>query len=197
MSRINLNLWPVFEMRPLPDDFVGVVRRFAGGAWIEDDGEHDLAFIGRMRSRENGAWGFPACLMVELPYQRNIVFSWLSGPWTGRTSSHPGGNPWHYQLRPGAKSWGGDWGSRTHPNRRAGDSGMSKMAGENGCSNGVHAELKMGNRWLDAGVVRNAETKEILRAPERPVCMYCGGEWREHVSPQWSDRIPKSAGGAA
>lgn len=175
MKKPNVNLWPVFEMRPLPGDFTGIVRRFAGGAWIEDDGEYDLAFIGRM------GWGYPACLMVALPQQRNIIFSWLSGPWTGRTAAHPGGNPWHYQLRPGTKTWGGAWAWDTHPNRRAGDSGMSKMAGENGCSNGVHAELKMGNRWLEAGVVRNVETKEILRAPERPVCMYCGERWRDDM----------------
>lgn len=161
-------LWPVMEFRPLPDALKGDLRRFADGAWVPDDGEYDLAFI--------SDFGSPLCLCIELPYQKNIVASWLTTPgaWQAFEPKHPRGNPWHFMLREGTKKWGGDWGRFRHPNRLAGDSGMSKLSGERGCANGIHVEFRVGDKHMEAGLVRERDSKKIVALPEKLVCMYCG-----------------------
>lgn len=165
----------VYEFRPLPWNFRGEFRRYAGGEWIADDGEYDIAFIGR------GAWhGAPICLYFEPAYQRNIIAGWLTGHWTSSVRAHPSGNPWHYALRDGTSEWGGDWGRGQHENRRAGDKGMSKMSGETGFSNGrlIEPTRPSNSGHIAAGLVRNRETKAVLVYPTSPVCMYCGEAYR-------------------
>lgn len=167
---------PVYEFRPLPDFFIGEVRRYANGQWIPDDGEFDLAFIGMARSE---TFGYPCCLMVEHSHQKNIVGKWTSNGWQQREQRHRGGNPWHYALADGESEWGGDWGLYNHENRRAGDSGMNKMCAENGCSNGRHVSLtEPEDPHVLAGLVRLVDTKEIFRLPESLVCMYCGDKFQ-------------------
>lgn len=159
----------VFEFRPLPDFFRGEVRRYAGGAWIPDDGEYDLAFIGIHRD-----W-YPCCLYFNAPGQKNIVCSWLTTSWTSTIHGHPGGNPWHYALRDGATEWGGPLEDYyTNPNRKAGDSGMNKQASESGCSNGSHIEFKPDDQHIRAGLLRDAKTKRVFAWPDDMKCMYCG-----------------------
>lgn len=159
---------PVYEFRPIPGDFRGDVRRYAEGEWLPDDGEHDLAFLGR------GDTFAPICLYVEHPYQRNITAGWLTDDWRIAQRAHPRGNPWHYALRDGETEWGGDWGRERNLNYQAGQCGMSKMAGEHGCANGRHVDLsRPDDRYVAAGLVRDRETKGIFTFPERLVCMYC------------------------
>lgn len=161
-------VWPAFEFRPLPGFFKQPPLRYAEGRWIEDDGEYDTCFI--------GSWGGENySLYFNPPYQRNIVLSWLTTHWTQRVVGHPrNGNPWHYALREGATECGGDWGAYNHPNRRAGDAGMSKVASQFGCANGRHIELKPNDPHIAAGLLRNRESKEVFRFADGLTCMYCG-----------------------
>ncbi len=163
-------MWPVYEIRPPDKYFLGDVFRYAGGQWIPDDGEWDLAFAG-------GA-GAPICLYVDLPYQENIVWSWLTGSWRGEELRHPRANPWHYMLREGACEWGGDWGKERHANTIAGREGMRWLSSRQGCANGRLAEFHNGNHIIRARCMRDKKTKEIFTEPEQLICMYCGPDWK-------------------
>lgn len=166
---------PVYEFRPLQDFFIGAVRRYANGAWLPDDGEYDIAFIGHARSDN---YRYPCCLYVAYSHQKNIVAGWTTGHWSAYEPLHPGGNAWHYSLKDGETEWGGDWGGRNHLNKKAGDSGMSKMSSENGCANGRSVDLRKPNdKHILAGLVRDHTTKELFQFPGRLVCMYCGAEY--------------------
>ncbi len=181
-------IWPVFEFRPLPNSFRGEVHRFAGGEWIPDDGEYDLAFAAV-------GWAENTCLYVSLPYQRNIICSWLTGHWTSHVAEHPhDGNPWHYALRDGAHKWGGDWGRDRHPNTLAGDRGMSFVSSKRGCANGRHVEFRADDRHIAAGLLRDRETKEIFSFPDNMQCMYCKREApvevpAEQVARKWAESV--------
>lgn len=113
-------LWPVTEFRYLPKDFTRDIRRYANGEWIPDDGEYDLAFIGFNN-------GFPMCLYVSHPYQKNIVYSWTTGHWSEKQPLHKSLNAWHYELRPGTNKCGGAWNRDRHPNELACRSGVNKL----------------------------------------------------------------------
>lgn len=171
---------PVYEFRPLEGVLRGAVRRYADGEWIEDDGEYDLAFIASV--------GAPICLFVSLPYERNIEWSWLTAHWTVPQPLHPRGDPWHYSLREGETKWGGDWGSRQHPNALAGDSGMRALSSQHGCSNGFHVDFDLADRTLKEGLFRDRDTKEVVTIPESPSCMYCGADWIDRPVVDATDR---------
>ena len=158
-------IWPVYEFRPLANSFNRGwgVRRYAEGKWVDDDGEHDLAFISGV-----------ICLYFTPPYQRNIICSWLSTHWTGHIDTHPRGNPWHYALRKGATGWGGGWQRDSHPNERAGRSGMDKVCGERRTANGRHVEFHADDPIIAAGLLRERDTKKIFIWPDNLTCMYCG-----------------------
>lgn len=165
-------VFPVYEFRPTPCFFSGKFRRYADGAWLADDGEYDIAFI----NAEHDYWA-PICLMVEMPYQKNISWKWLTTHWSADQPLHKGGNPWHYMLHEGATEWGGDWGRDRHPNTRAGRAGMDKICGERRCANGRHVAFVLDDPTISAGLVRNRDTKIILSPPKEPICMYCGLSW--------------------
>lgn len=162
-------LHPVYEFRPLPS----VLRpgfetyRFADGQWIEDDGEYDLAFVNHN-----------VCWMVDLPYQRNIVWSWIDGHWTGNEPRHPRMNPWHYMLRDGETEWGGPWDRDQHPNVAAGRSGMSWACAKYRCANGRSVKFHLGDKHIAAGLVRERDGKCVLTFPPKLRCMYCGDDGR-------------------
>lgn len=166
------DLWPVYEIRPLPQYQRGTVLRYADGDWLPDDGEWDLAFVCY-------GGGAPMALGVDVPYQRNIVWSGMTAShWSASDPDHPrGGNPWHYMLREGETEWGGDWGRDRHLNRRAYDRAMSHCSSINRCANGSGARFESGNAWIEAGLLRERETKLIVSAPENLSCMYCGDAW--------------------
>jgi len=150
----------VYEFRPLPT--IKPLLRYAGGEWIPDDGEYDLAFITNN-----------FCFYIDLPYQKNILWSWCKdGDWRAYVKAHPRGNAWHYMLREGTKEWAGDWGRHRHPNTRAGDSGMSKACNMYGCSNGRGVHFHIGDETIAAGLVRERDSKKILTFPDKFICMY-------------------------
>lgn len=164
MSLAENQLHPVYEFRPLPGAIGGYgdLMRWKDGEWIPDDGEYGLAF-----SQGN------TCLSVSLPYQKNIICQWYSKHWSGHEPKHPGGNAWHYMLRTGETAWGGNWGRDKHPNTVAGDKGISALSAKHRCANGRHVEFNLRDKHIRAGLVRNAETKEVLHFPASPKCMYC------------------------
>ena len=168
--RSDLSLFPVYEMRPLPANCVSEVFRFAGGKWLPDDGEWDLAFAIPERC---------SAYMVGMPYHRNIDWSWLTTHWTGYQSQHPRGNPWHYSLKEGATDWGDLWDRERHENYVAGRAAMDFVCQKTRCSNGISAERNLNDPYITAGLVRERESQRLVEVPERPHCMYCGFEWFE------------------
>lgn len=171
---MNTNLFPVYEFRPdmFKDYYRGDLLRWNNGNPIDDDGEYDVAFI-----TKNDVFVF----MVELPYQKNILWKWCLGMrWGAFVSSHPSGNAWHYMLREGENEWGGDWGRGKHPNSIAGDKAMSWLSSRRGCANGRHVEFNVIDKTINAGLLRNAETKEVVTVPKEFNCMYCGKyDWKK------------------
>lgn len=162
-------LWPVYEFRPIEHHMRGTVLRYADGDWIPDDGEWDVAFI-------TYGMGAPLGLGVHLPQQRNIVWSGLTSHWSAHNPAHPRGNAWHYMLRGGETQWGGQWLRDHHPNERAARAAMSKCCAINGCANGSGPEFQDGNPYIVAGLVRERDTKAVVRRPAHRQCMYCD-EW--------------------
>lgn len=170
-------LWPVYEFRP--EGFYERKRkwlRYAEGAWIEDDGEWDISFI----TDDPGA---PFHLEVSLPYRSGIVWQGCTGHWSGQgPKKHPGRNAWHYMLRDGYKDFGDSWARDRHPNESVSDIAARVLCERYSCANGRGPEFHMADPWIKAGLLRRADTKEVVRFPEKFVCTYCGevtGEW-EH-----------------
>lgn len=171
-------LWPTYEFRPRESELLGSVFRYAEGQWLPDDGEYDLAFI------MYGS-GAPMAMFIELPNQKNIIWSGLTTHWSGYVAQHPrGGNPWHYMLRDGETEWGGDWGRARHPNTRAGDAAMRECASRNRCANGRGVRFEVANPHIVLGLVRDHTTKEVLSVPPMFECMYCGSGWRDALLAQ-------------
>lgn len=165
-------LWPVYEFRPRECHSRGTVLRYANGEWLPDDGEWDIAFV-------SFGMGAPLGLGVELPYQRNILWRGKDGHWTQPNHNHHRSNPWHYMLREGETAWGGAWGKDMHPNSRAADAAMKKCCALNSCANGVGPQFEITDPYIVLGLVRDRETKEIVRVPTNFTCMYCGDIWKE------------------
>ena len=153
-----------YEFRPLPE-YTDVIR-YADGLWIPDDGEYDTAFVCK------GESGYPAALWVRHHERENIEWTWLcKNNWHNRVSNHPKGRSWHYMIKPGTKDKGEftrrDWNG---PN----DIAMSKCFDLYRCANGRPVEFSVNDPYIEAGLVRNIETKEILTPPKVFLCMYCG-----------------------
>lgn len=162
-------LWPVYEFRPSAGFFDArhPVWRYDGTDFVEDDGEYGLAFAGKIHSA-------PVALYVDLPYQRNIIWSWCDRSWGDTEPRHPHSNVWHYALRDGTKNWGGDWGRDQHPNALAGRKAMNYLATKHGCANGRPIEFHPTDRHISAGLVRERATGEVYIRPPDIQCMYCG-----------------------
>lgn len=166
---------PVYEFRPLPT-WRGPFKRYADGTWVDDDGEYDIAFIAT-------EFGPGMVYGVDLPHYDNLAWSWLTTHWTGRQPRHPRGNPWHYTLRDWKVSgWGKPWGRDRHPNIVATKKGMDKVASERGCASGRGPKFHLDDPVIRAGLMRRADTKEIVVPPERPLCMYCGHDWEADLA---------------
>lgn len=156
-------LFPVYEFRPLPSFHPSY--RFADGKWIEDDGEYDLAFTAGQ-----------TCMYVCMPYHRNIMWGWTTGHWAADQGGHPGGNSWHYMLREGESAWGKPWGRDAHPNELAGRRGMDFLVSKHRGANGTGVDFHLDEPVIAAGLLRLRDTKEIVRFPEKPLCMYCSDD---------------------
>jgi len=179
----------VVEFRP-PPGFFGFdayhahlarkpeVYRYADGRWLPDDGKHDLAFISPDTLSESGN-RFTSCLYFELPYRKNIRWSWYDCHWSSKDRRHPGGNAWHYMLVPGMKDIDSSWDRDRHANEVAKESGFARIRELGyGSSAGRSIELKPGSEAIELGLARIKGSGQIIVPPKRPLCVYCSDETR-------------------
>jgi len=169
---MNKLIFQTYEFRPIKQ-YMDCLR-YADGNWIPDDGEYDLAFVGKDD-------GFPMGIYFHLPYYTNIIWSWCKkGNWRANVIKHPRGNAWHYMLRPGKKTWGNSWARDMHPNIIAENKAMDKCCSMYSCANGIGGEFEINDPYIKNGLVRNKETKEVLVFPKIFKCMYCGNiDWEK------------------
>src|SRR3990167_4399269 len=159
-------LYPVYEFRPI--EVPQQCLRFNHGRWTKDDGEFDLAFIGRHQK------GYPEALYVQLPYHKNILWKYCkNGNWGAFVSKHPQGNAWHYMLRKGSQDWGDGRKIRNHSNSIAEEKALRKCASIYGCANGRSVEFKIGDTTITEKKLREVVTKKIVSFPKMFNCMYC------------------------
>lgn len=164
----------VYEFRPL---VLGRYLRYNSGKWTESDGsEFDLAFVGL--SDTCMAWYF------DIEHRENILWKWvLNGKWNAFVENHPRGNAWHYMLKSGTKDWGEQVRDNKHPNYIAGREAMDKCCSIYSCANGRGPEFEIGDEYISRGLLRNAETKRVVKFPKTFHCMYCGKhDWKKETS---------------
>ncbi len=169
-----------FELRPLEP--LTQCYRYNGGNWIPDDGEYDLAFLGFDSS------GFPVCVYLDIDGDKNIQWHWTKNGISGNhVAEHPNGSCWHYMLFPGKTDF--DDGFDTfynHPNNLAHDSASSVHSEllKNGCLNGRGPDFYIGDDYIKAGLLRDANTKEVIKFPKIFKCMDCGDhDWFAEENP--------------
>lgn len=163
----------VYEMRPPDGFFSGDVHRYAGGLWVPDDGEWDMAFAGLTHNY------IPILLYWSPPYYIDLEWQWLTAHWRVHYPRHVGGKPWHYSLTSSGDRWQDYEGRDAHPNVIAEKSARDWLSQRFRSRNGhrVHADLN--DPLVQAGLVRHAATKEVLVPPETPTCVYCGLAWMQ------------------
>lgn len=156
--------FPVYEFRPIADDFSNYFR-YNNGNWIKDDGEYDLVFCYGV------IW-----IGVNLPHRENILWSYCKDMnWMAKVNQHPDNNPWHYMLKDSAKGWGEFWKNRyNHPNIIANDIARNYVSKNTGCANGTFVDFNVCDKVIKASKLRIRDTKEIVKVPKKFNCMYCG-----------------------
>ncbi len=167
MANEEIQHTTVYEFRPLSE---GDYLRYAGGSWVKDDGQWDLAFV----------LNKPTFIYIDIAYYEHLLWSWVkNGDWGAIDSSHPSGNAWHYMSSNG-KDWGPIITDRyQHPNVIA-----SRSAGDKCCSlysggSGGGAEFTINDPYISAGLLRRRDTKEIVKFPDIFECIHCGShDWR-------------------
>lgn len=169
-----MNKQIVYEFKPL---VLGKYLRFDEGRWTPSDGsEWDLSFVGI--SDTCMAWYF------NIEHRKNILWSWVkNGDWRAQDFNHPRGNAWHYQLKKGEHEWGDIVHDNTHPNYIAYRSAMDKCCSLYRCANGGGPEFHINDEYILKGLLREKETKKIVRFPRIFDCMYCGKHnWKQEES---------------
>ena len=170
------NIDKTYEFRPLDDSYE---RMTDEGEWIPDDGKWGMAF------RQGNCIEY-----VWVAYKLNLDWAWDGGSWSRHEPRHPGGNAWHYAIdgnkfeKDAARIRG------NHPNILAGKKAMNLTAKEQGGANGSGPEFHIGDPYISAGLVRDKETKEIIKFPEKLICLYCGdisNEVTEYLAKDGSD----------
>ncbi len=168
---------PVYEFRPILPKCYGEVFRYNGGDWIVDDGEYDLAF-----AHPSACMAYGFCV----PPRLGIIWSWTkNGRWGACVAGHPRGNAWHYMLREGETEWGSCWSKQQHLNYIAKEKAMSFVCSKGGGACGVGPEFHINDPYIEQGLLRVQETKEIIKFPDIFNCMYCGDiDWRKAEHPK-------------
>lgn len=168
----------VYVFRPLPQgEKPNVWLRYAGGLWLPDDGEFDLAFVDL---------GFPWGLFVTLPSHEGIEWSWMDGVGARKAAGIEergvNVNPWHYQVRDPALGWGEaipGQAQERHPNGVARRAAMDKCADLHHCANGRGSRFELKDPWAQAGLLRTW-SGEIVWPPYAPRCYLCSRDGFGH-----------------
>jgi len=170
MTKTKLKV-PVYEFRPLREDFYGEIFRWNNGKPVKDDDQYDLAFFSLA--------GPPIVVSVEVPYRNNIIWAWDGGNWGRYEPRHKfvEGNAWHYMTRDGTPDWDKSnviWDRDSHPNEVAQSKAMNYVTSERGCANGHPIDFHIDNKYIRLGLMRRADTKEVVKIPEKFICIECG-----------------------
>lgn len=162
---------PVYEFRPILEKGHGEVFRYANGKWTKDDGEFDIAFALPSRCRAFG---------VSLPSRYSTLWSWVKhGKWGAFVGSHPRGNAWHYMLRGDETKSSKSWRKESHENYKASESAANFVLRATRCCSTVGPEFHINDPYIENGMLRIKETKEIIKFPDIFKCQYCGDiDWR-------------------
>ena len=153
----------VYEMLPPKGQYL----RYANGNWVVWNGEWDLAFIDLNN---------PYVYAVDMPYSENLLWKYCyHNNWRANVSGHPHGNPWHYMTTDNKPLKHFDYNSRNkHPNEIAHREGMDKCCDMYTCANGILVEFDIMNKAIKEGRVRVKDTEEIIKIPDKFICIYCG-----------------------
>lgn len=159
MNTINI---PVYEFRPVQNRYG--LYRYNDGNWIPDDGEYDLAFYYKH-----------TVLGVDLPYYENLLWKYCyNGNWGAFEPNHPRGNAWHCMTQDN-KILNNRWKEREkHPNYIAFNKTINYLSSKLGCVNGSFVEFNILDKTIKNGLLRNKETKQIIKIPSKFNCIYCG-----------------------
>ena len=168
---MNGNVDLVYEFRPLHE---GLERMLEDGTWIPDDGKWGMAF----RKRQSVYY-------VHVAYQENLLWAWDGGDWGRNDHRHQRGNPWHYMIV-GDKFISYD-NRRNHQNTIAGKLAMSTTCHKFNSASGSGVDFHINNPYIKAGLVRNADTKDLIKFPDIFICKDCGDIQNEIDRPKTED----------
>jgi len=142
-----------------PIEYHTNMLRYAGGKWIPDDGQLDLAFV----YKENG---FPFAEYVDLPYYTNILWSWLE--------LLKGERIWHYYTTNNKYWYDYPFTRRDkHPNEVAGRSAMNKCSSLYHCANGRGIGIDEDNKYIQKRKLIILSSGKPVTKPQNPVCFLC------------------------
>ena len=170
--------FPVYEFRPidLKPEHIHELYRWDDieRRLIPDDGEYGIAFAKH-----------PIIYEVFMPYYTGKGWSWcLHGRWDTNVRDiypeHPNGNAWHHEYFDQKINWNK---RDEHPNVRVWDEIISYLESIDqgwGAYNGYGCEMyHIHDPYIDRGLIRRKDTKEIVVYPRYIDCMYCGRlDWR-------------------
>ena len=165
-----------YLFRPLEGS--GPWLRYAGGLWLPDDGEFDLAFVNADQ---------PIALGVSLPSYEGVEWSWRDLAATRAAigvDEDARVDAWHTQVRDPSEGKGKDVPFRgaveqSHPNIQAFRAAMDKCCEQYHCASGSGPHFVLGNPWITAGLVRTF-AGETIREPEAPACFLCANDGLGH-----------------
>lgn len=153
------------------------VLRYAGGQWIPDDGEYDLAFA-------HGVFA----LYVSLPDYSNVIWSWrdmeLTKSWLPERLHKYA--KWHHCYTVDNSPFSRDyhWDNSQHPNEIASESAMHKVSSMHDCANGRGAYLVSESPgetpWLKEKRILIQSTMQPVLIPENPICYLCLDNGKGH-----------------
>jgi len=162
-----------YVLRPLEGS--GPWLRYAGGLWLPDDGEFDLAFVNAVQ---------PIALGMVLPSYEGIEWSWRDLAATraavGVVDECARVDAWHTQVRDPAVGDGRYVPfQEKHPNGRARRAAMDKCCQLHHLASGRGPHFQLGDAWIAAGLVHTL-AGETVREPESPTCFLCANDGLGH-----------------
>ena len=168
-------------VRPDGYEHPNEILRYAGGKWIPDDGEPDLAFI-------HGVFYYG----VNIPNSTNILWEWSDADLTESFLPkylHKVAKSWHYYTLDdtpfGDEAY--QWDNSNHPNKIAVESASNLVCKLHGCANGVLANILSEGKYKDDikcirdKLILIQSTMKPLTMPENPTCYLCKDNGKGHL----------------